>query len=605
MNDEPDGIRDFNPETSPDEEALNDIRDQGDAQNESIRSDKLDSDPEPESDELTVEPSAAELVSRDENQVDTTLSDGYSQVEELGGGNGPIMDQGKGAEDLSELPWWKRPFARLSKIKQKSAKGVDLTPSEELPKKILDNELGVDAVLKGQHENKEDDQLEQPWWDRIFGPVFMGTAEPHTEKLASSPELSDVEIEEPDIQTEDIESGEEPASMPEKDVSAVANEPDGSIEEGKTPKLSEEISPATPSITIDEVRFVVQYEISRIEADLSNLVQQEVDTKLAAYKPKTSGGMGLWATLLGLILISAVGVAGILLPRHTSPSPSFLVKMATMYRASGETEEAIRVLDEAVAAGISDTETQGQVGEMYRELKQYNQAIEIMTKLVEREPENESFRLSLARSYASEGQHKQAIQQLEKLIVIDPKNVTYYIEMGQSYQSKKDLDQALTQYQKAQVIKPNSWYLAYLQAEVYREMQEYDQAIIKYQKVLEGNPNHYNSLIHQGMNYADKRDYESAIKQYQAAMEIDPARAESYYNLGEAYQAQGLFANALEPYQKAIAANEQFILAYVSLGKVYVQLEDCENATFQFRTALKLDPKNTEAQQGLSTCASK
>jgi len=530
MNAEPDGIRDFNPDTSPDDEGLNDKSDEGGAQDKSKRFDYLDSDPESEKDESTVEPSAAELVSGGEKHVDTTLNDVYSQVDELERGNEPIMDQGMGAEDLSELPYWKRPFARLSKKNQKSEKGVDLNPSEEPPEKILDEEISATTV-----------------------------------------------------------------------------EPVVSIEEGITPKPIEEISPAAPSITIDEVRAVVNEEINRIEADLSNLVQQEVDTKLAAYKPKTSAGMGLWATVSGLILISAVGVAGILLLRQTNDENSrSLVEIAALYQASGKPDDAIRTLDNAVEAGITDAETLGRVGELYRELKQYDQSIEIMTKLVEREPENEDYRLSLALSLGGAGQHQDAITQYKQLVEINPGNWLYYREMGTNYEILKDYDKAIAQYQKVYEVAPSRVEGNYFQGNLYRKLERYDEAIEAFQLALEVNPNHYWSHVYAGVSYVGKRDYENAIKHYQSAIAILPENQNAYFYLGEAYLGQGHFEDALEPYQRAVELKPDWAStmasAHLGLGKVYLNLNDCVNATVEFMEVLRLQPDNQEAQEGLAAC---
>ena len=67
----------------------------------------------------------------------------------------------------------------------------------------------------------------------------------------------------------------------------------------------------------------------RAVAALPALVQQQV----MAVRPR-GGGLGLWPTVLALILVAAVGVAGVLLPREASPSAQFLIEMATMYPVS-------------------------------------------------------------------------------------------------------------------------------------------------------------------------------------------------------------------------------------------------------------------------------
>jgi len=438
------------------------------------------------------------------------------------------MDQGTGAEGLSELTWWKRPFARLSEKKPKPEKGMDITPSEEPPEKILD-----------------------------------------------------------------------------KEISATTVEPGVSMKEGITPKPIEEISQAAPSSTIDEVRSVVHEEISRIEADLSNLVQQEVDRKLAAYEPKTSGGMGLWATLLGLVLISTVGVAGILLARQANDENTrSLVEIAALYQATGKLYDAILVLDKAVEAGIADAETLGQVGEIYRELKQYERAIDILNQAIEKSPDNEIYRLSLARSNSGFGQYQEAINEYEELVLINPSNVTYYFEMGNNYRLLKNLYEALIQYQKTTEIDPTYWLGLYNQGGVYREQQMCNKAIDLYQKAIDITPNFF-SWLYSGVCYSKMGNYDLAEEQFKYAITNNPNRAESYYYMGESYLAQGNFEKAIEFYLQAIELNEKYTEAHISLGISYSAQDNCENATLHFMEVLKSDPQNTVAQQGIDACKGK
>ena len=328
-----------------------------------------------------------------------------------------------------------------------------------------------------------------------------------------------------------------------------------------------------------------------------------VETRLASLpKITASGRLGLWPTLLALGLVVAVGLAGILLPRQAGSPPTFLVEMATMYQVSGETEEAIRTLDEAVEAGISDIETLGRVGEVYRLLSEYEKAIAVLKQVVEQEPQEARYRLSLARSYGSAGQHWEAIAQYEALLKINPVNVWYHTEMGHRYKSLKLYDQAIAQYQKMLDIEPNRWQAYHHQGGVYRAMERYDEAIERYQKALRINPDDYWTRVWCGVSYGGKNDYAHAIEQYQAAIEIDPDQSGAYHYLGEIYMAQGHFDQAVESYQQAIEIYDEYTAAYVGLGKAYVALDNCPSAVVQFTKALRLNPNNTEAQRGLEAC---
>jgi tetratricopeptide (TPR) repeat protein len=349
----------------------------------------------------------------------------------------------------------------------------------------------------------------------------------------------------------------------------------------------------------------IRQELDQQKAALPALIQQNVEAQLAAVKPRTAAGLGLWPTLLALVLIAAVGFAGILLPRQAEPGSGFLVEMASMYQASGNTEDAIRVLDEAMSKGVSDAATLGQVGEMYRLLKQYDKAINILGLAVQKTPGNENYLLSLARSLGGAGKHPEAAARYQELVKINPANLIYYIEMGNRFRSLKWYDQALAQYQKTLEINSNYWPGYYYQGEVYREQQRYDRAVAQYQKALELNPASYWSQVWLGASYAGQNDPTRAIEHYQEAIKLDSEQAAAYYYLGEAYLAQGAFGQAKEAYQQAVDRNDKYTLAYTGLGNAYAASHDCANAILQFTRVLSLEPKNTDAKDGILACTSR
>jgi len=330
-----------------------------------------------------------------------------------------------------------------------------------------------------------------------------------------------------------------------------------------------------------------------------------VEAKLAALPQPKAGRLSLWPIALAIILvaITAAGLTGYYFLGRTNSNTNLLIEMASMYQATGETEEAVRVLDEAMQAGIDDAETLGRIGEIYRILKQYDKANIALVQALEKEPQNENYLLSLARSYNGAGKYQEAITKYQALLEIKPDEFTYYLEMGRQYKGIGDYNQALAQYQKVAEIKPQALEGYYFQADLYQEQEKFDEAIRLYQKALEIRPNHYESLLNLGRSYLGTGEYGRAIEQYRLAIESVPDRVEAYYHLGEAYLAQGAFDQALEPYQQAIAKNEKYIAPYIGLGKAYVALNDCPNAIPQFTTALKLSPQSTEAAEGLKACA--
>ena len=312
-------------------------------------------------------------------------------------------------------------------------------------------------------------------------------------------------------------------------------------------------------------------------------------------------GLGLWPVLLALLLL-AVGVAGILLPRQTDPAPTFLVEMATLYQASGETEEAIRVLDEAVEAGIRDAETLGRVGQTYYALEEYQKAIGVLAQAVEKAPQNEDIYLALARSYSEAGQHEQAIAQYERLIEISPGSWRYYFEMGQQYEALQAYDQALAQYRKSAEVAPERVEGYVFQGNLWRNLERYDEAIEQYQRALEINPNMWWVRSVLGQSYAGLQDWDRAVEQFRAAVELAPDNPSPYLEMGKVWRAQGEHEEALSWYQDALDVQPDHVPTLLEMGDTYVEIEDCEQAVLQFLRVLEIQPNNKVAQDGLKAC---
>jgi tetratricopeptide (TPR) repeat protein len=342
--------------------------------------------------------------------------------------------------------------------------------------------------------------------------------------------------------------------------------------------------------------------VAELQAEVAG--QSEVVAKLEAQgRSGVWGSWGLAPALLVLLLVTAIGVAGILLPRQSGPTPATLIGMAKAYQMAGDREEAVLLLDEAVETGVDDAETLGYVGELYRVLGQHGKAIGVLERAVEREPKKETYRLSLARSYGDDQQYREAIAQYQRLTQINPANPWYYAEMGHQYSELMDYDQALVQYEEMLEINPGLWQSYFYQAEMYHTAGRHDEAIVLYQEALEIEPDHYQSRLQLGASYKESGDSAAAIEQYRAAVEIDPEQAVAFQLLGDAYLDEGSYDRALEFYQEAIEQDDRDTASYVGLGKTYLELDDCANAVVQFAGALRRDPGSVEAKEGLAACA--
>src|SRR5690606_2944348 len=97
-------------------------------------------------------------------------------------------------------------------------------------------------------------------------------------------------------------------------------------------------------------------------------------------------------------------------------SVPILIEIGALYQTTGKSQDAIRILDEAVTNGIKDSQMQGRVGELYRLVREYDKAIDLFNKALEAEPNNETYLLGIARSYHVSQRYPEAISQYQRLI---------------------------------------------------------------------------------------------------------------------------------------------------------------------------------------------
>jgi tetratricopeptide (TPR) repeat protein len=306
---------------------------------------------------------------------------------------------------------------------------------------------------------------------------------------------------------------------------------------------------------------------------------------------------------IGFVLAILIGLAGLFFLRETRLPARYLIDMAVLYRLTGQTGEGVRLLDEAMAAGIRDHEMLGKVGEEYRLLRDYNKSISTLQRALGKNPNNQVYLLSLARSFVGAGRNQEALDTFEHLVELDPANIGYYMELASAHLSLNQPDQALLRYQEAIEVDPTNLNTWSTMADVYRLLSQYDEAIAAYHQVLQLDPDHFASRLNIGLCYLGKRDFRRALDTFLVAAMKNPGRPEPYYHMGETYLAQGLFSQAREPYGKAIELDDRYYLAYIGLGKVNLFYDDCTEAAVNFSLALSLNPNNAEALEGLEACA--
>ncbi|MEI8068030.1 MAG: O-antigen ligase family protein [Candidatus Shapirobacteria bacterium] len=105
--------------------------------------------------------------------------------------------------------------------------------------------------------------------------------------------------------------------------------------------------------------------------------------------------------------------------------------------------------------------------------------------------------------------------------------------------------------------------------------------------------------IYYYLSSIDIKYFETSINSLNQAIKLAPTDPKNYYLIGQFLESTKLTKEAIPYYQKAIELKSNYDHAYFALGKIYLDQKDYPNATKNFEAALKINSKNTEAQDYL------
>lgn len=140
-------------------------------------------------------------------------------------------------------------------------------------------------------------------------------------------------------------------------------------------------------------------------------------------------------------------------------------------------------------------------------------------------------------------------------------------------------------------------------ARVFAEQNKDTEAVALYQAYVESHPDDLavrNDLI---LALARGGNLEEAEAQAQEVLRRDPTNAAVYRALSTMYFDQGKLPLSQLANEKALAITDADPGIYNNMGVTYVLQKDNERAIERFKTAIKLDPKNFEANMNLGFIA--
>ncbi len=316
--------------------------------------------------------------------------------------------------------------------------------------------------------------------------------------------------------------------------------------------------------------------------------------------------------------------------------PDYPTQAAELYERAGNTTEALKYINIAIARSLDDEELMLNKMQLFVSLKEIDKAADVINALIAKEPKNGKYYKLLGELYDNNNLpakaqivYDDAKQKLPNDPSVQLGLAGHYYRTGDTAQYKLYVRQAITNNGVASDAQLDLL-KAYVQSlpseaeaigealplvrrlvaqepknslilDYYGEALEVngmkDSAVLIYKRSLAVNPANFNTWGRLLANYLDEAYTDSLIKYSEKAMRLFPNQAVTHYYNGIGYMYRKDYSSAIKAINRAIdlqPENEKAVLAqmYGTLADVYNSDKKYELSDKSYDEALALDPDN-------------
>jgi tetratricopeptide (TPR) repeat protein len=279
-----------------------------------------------------------------------------------------------------------------------------------------------------------------------------------------------------------------------------------------------------------------------------------------------------------------------------------LQQQAQKYLQEQKPQLAIPVLTEIVSLDPKDLNAQGNLGVLLFFQGKYAEAIPHMRAALELQPDLWRIQALLGMAEKRTGDPARAQTDLEKAFFnLDDKKIQVEagLELLELRVSSGELEQALSLAAKLQVLAPENPQTPFVTFHVARRLM--DQSLLSMMMLA---PDSAEMHMMMAGELGRQGNQTNAIAQYREAIRLNPRLPGAHFELAEQLRTAtdpALNAQAEAEYHAAIQVNQYDQEAWRALGGLMTAKGDFKAAEEDYRRALALQPKDSEAKTGLAT----
>jgi len=230
----------------------------------------------------------------------------------------------------------------------------------------------------------------------------------------------------------------------------------------------------------------------------------------------------------------------------------------------------------------------------------FEQAIPIYLGVLKREPKNLEANLGLGRAYFHSGQPGEAAESFERALQLQPGNPEIVEWLGKSYLRAHAPQKVVELFSRQDSLAGHFAWAHLLLARAFDAQDKLDEARGELQRALAIDPHCRGAHFALGFIAWTTRDLETAEKEFRRELALDSREELPYYYLAETLEVQGKLDEAQTALKGMAREAPNTYLYHFGSGKLNEYNRNFEAAAEEFREAIRLDPKQSEAHYHLA-----
>jgi len=231
--------------------------------------------------------------------------------------------------------------------------------------------------------------------------------------------------------------------------------------------------------------------------------------------------------------------------------PAYFHLLADILLDYYRSEEALKVLEEALLKFEDDDLTILKYAEFNFLLKQYAKSLEVLNQLIIKKPNQAEAYFMSGLNYRELEDTAKAIRAFQKAIDLNPEIIDGWVNIGQLYGSMKN-PIARQYFESGLRIDPQNISLLHAKAYYLQSIDEIQESLDVFQQIINIDPFYTPAYFNSGLLYLDIKQFDKAIEQFSIAIKTDPLYLDAYYFRGMTYELAGKKEKATEDYNQVL-----------------------------------------------------